>query len=161
MNKDQAADPKEAFETLEAELRKATDRLEDASVPLEERLRLHTHAAGIQKKLEAALERASRTLAEPVEEGAAPDDEPYETLRDRLAETVATLEDEELPLVRVVELHRRARELAARCEAKLNLAQERVDQTLGPGEAGSRPVEPDPWSDSGDQADANNDPAPF
>ncbi len=149
MTESQGADPKETFEALEAEVREATARLEDAELPLEERLRLHALATRIHERLEAALAEARRTLAEPVTADAAADDAAYETLRDELAETVTALETEGLPLARVLALHQRARRLAARCEAILMGAQERVGQL------------PDASREPGDEPDADDGPFPF
>lgn len=143
------------FEALESELRQATERLEDASVPLEERLTLHARAASLHQQLEAALDRARRALEQPVETGEA-GDERYEKLRDRLAETVTELEKADLPLARVVKLHRRARQLAARCETILKAAQQRVEATSG------KRVEPeDAWGVPATEPDADEDPLPF
>lgn len=134
------APPSEAtFESLEAQLEQVTRRLEDASVPLEERLHLHARAASMHGRLEAIVEAARRATAEPGK-GAAPADEaaadPYEKVRDRLAAVVNALEADDLPLARVVELHREAQRLAARCEAILDGAQETVRQAAGGTAAG-------------------------
>lgn len=124
-----SGEPQETFEAMEAELSAVTRKLEDPAVPLETRLRLHAQALETHRRLEAALEAVRNAILEepdaaPVEETA----EPYEAVRDRLAEVVAELEREDLPLARVVELHRQARRLAARCEAFLNTAQKQLDE---------------------------------
>ena len=124
------------FESLERELKTVTGRLEDPAVPLEERLRLHAQAVSLHGKLEAILERAREATGGTEEEagpagGPAAEDpgEPYEAVRDRLAEVVNALEQDDLPLARMVELHREAEVLAARCEAILDSAQERIVRT--------------------------------
>ena len=126
---DPAPPPEPTFESLEAELEQATRRLEDASVPLEERLQLHARAASMHRRLEALVEAARKAAAEPGKEAAAGEEdatEPYEKVRDRLGAVVNALEADDLPLARVVELHREAQRLAARCEAILDGAQEAV-----------------------------------
>ena len=124
------APPAEAtFESLEAQLEQVTRRLEDASVPLEERLRLHARAASMHGRLEAIVEAARKATAEPGEDAAPKGEtaaEPYEKVRDRLAAVVNALEADDLPLARVVELHGEAQRLAARCETILDGAQEAV-----------------------------------
>lgn len=138
--------PEATFESLEAELEQATRRLEDASVPLEERLQLHARAAAMHRRLEAIVEAARKATAEPGKD-AAPEDkdaaEPYEKVRDRLGAVVNALEADDLPLARVVELHREAQRLAARCEAILDGAQETVARAAGGASAGDPDVEPD------------------
>ena len=130
--------PEATFESLEAELEQVTRRLEDASVPLEERLQLHARAASMHGRLEAMVDAARKATAEPAED-ASPEDEdaaePYEKVRDRLGAAVNALEADDLPLARVIELHREAQRLAARCEAILDGAQEAVRQAAG-GTAG-------------------------
>ena len=129
---DPAPPPEATFESLEAELEQVTRRLEDASVPLEERLQLHARANAMHGRLEALVEAARKATAEP---DAAPEGEdaaePYEKVRDRLGAVVNALEADDLPLARVVELHREAQRLAARCEAILDGAQEAVQQAAG------------------------------
>jgi exodeoxyribonuclease VII small subunit len=133
---DIATPPEATFETLEGALEKVTRQLEDASIPLEERLALHARAASMHRQLEAILEEARKATggAEPEAasgdpSAAAPDAEPYEAVRDRLAAIVDALEADDLPLGRVVALHREAQLLAARCEAILDAAQERIERT--------------------------------
>ncbi len=142
---DPAPPPEATFESLEAELEQVTRRLEDASVPLEARLKLHARAASMHRRLEATLEAARKATAatggdaaagsRPGGEDAA---EPYETVRDRLAAVVNALEADDLPLARVIELHREAQRLAARCEAILDGAQE-----VNARAAGGADAEPD------------------
>lgn len=143
---DPAPPPEATFESLEAELERATRRLEDASVPLEERLQLHARAASMHRRLEAIVEAARKATAEPAR-GASPEDEdaaePYEKVRDRLGAAVNALEADDLPLARVVELHREAQRLAARCEAILDGAQEAVARAAGGTGAGDPDAEPD------------------
>ena len=141
---DTAPPPAATFESLEAELERVIRRLEDASVPLEERLGLHARAASMHRRLEAIVETArkaaSRTGADatPV---SAPDGEdaaePYERVRDRLAEVVDALEADDLPLARVLELHREAQRLAARCEAILDGAREQIENAADGPQAGA------------------------
>ena len=126
------------FESLERELKTVTGRLEDPAVPLEERLRLHARAVALHTRLEATLEAARKTTGEDGNEAGPkakppPDDggEPYEAVRDRLAEVANALERDDLPLARVVELHREAERLAARCEAILETAQDQIARTGG------------------------------
>lgn len=132
-----AGEPEETFEALEAGLQALTKKLEDPAVPLEKRLRLHTLAVETHRRLEAALEAAQKQILEPppVEEPDAghPEEppEPYEAVRDRLAEVVSELEMEDLPLARVVALHGEARRLAARCEAILNSARKHLEEAGG------------------------------
>lgn len=142
--------PEPTFESLEAELEKVTRRLEDASVPLEERLKLHARAAAMHRRLEAIVEAARKATTEPGKEdaresrpGREDSGEPYERVRDRLAAVVNALEAEDLPLARVIELHREAQRLAARCEAILDGAQEAVAQAAG----GTGPSESDSDAD--------------
>ncbi len=126
--------PEATFESLEAELEQATRRLEDASVPLEERLQLHARAAAMHRRLEALVEAARKATAEPGKDaapGGKDPAEPYEKVRDRLAAVVNALEADDLPLARVIELHREAQRLAARCEAILDDAQEAVERAAG------------------------------
>ena len=110
---DPAPRPEATFESLEAELERVTRRLEDASVPLEERLQLHARAASMHRRLEALVEAARKATAEtgkdafPGDEDAA---EPYEKVRVRLGAVVNALEADDLPLARVVELHREDRD---------------------------------------------------
>lgn len=147
---DPAPPPEATFESLEAELEQVTRRLEDASVPLEARLKLHARAAAMHRRLEATLEAARKATAETGEdaapgsrtdgEGAA---EPYEKVRDRLAAVVNALEADDLPLARVIELHREAQRLAARCEAILDGAQAAVARATGGADAGGPDSEPD------------------
>ena len=136
---DPAPPPEATFESLEAELERVTRRLEDASVPLEERLQLHARAASMHGRLEALVEAARQATAEPGRD-AAPEGEdaaePYEKVRDRLGAVVNALEADDLPLARVVELHGEAQRLAARCEAILDGAQEAVQQAAGGAGAG-------------------------
>ncbi len=126
---DPAPPPEATFESLEAQLEQVSRRLEDASVPLEERLQLHARAASMHGRLEAIVEAARKATAETGKD-AAPEGEdaaePYEKVRDRLAAVVNALEADDLPLARVIELHREAQRLAARCEAILDGAQEAV-----------------------------------
>lgn len=148
------------FESLEADLEKVTRQLEDASVPLEERLELHARAASLHRRLEAMVE-AARQATTPTggdaASGSPPDGEdaaePYERVRDRLAEVVNALEADGLPLARVIELHREAQRLAARCEAILDGAQKQIEKAGGgspagpaaPGDApAAREGDPDP-----------------
>ena len=128
-----APQPEATFESLENELQAVIRRLEDPAVPLEERLRLHGRAVSMHKGLEAILEAARKATAGDVERGSAPGDaaagaapEPYEAVRDRLAQVVNALEGDGLPLARVIELHAEARRLASRCEAILEGAQEKI-----------------------------------
>ena len=147
---DPAPPPEATFESLEAELEQVTRRLEDASVPLEERLKLHARAAAMHRRLEATLEAARKATAATGEDAAAGSRpggedaaEPYETVRDRLAAVVNALEADDLPLARVIELHREAQRLAARCEAILDGAQEAVARAAGGADAGAPDSEPD------------------
>ncbi|MXW71282.1 MAG: exodeoxyribonuclease VII small subunit [Acidobacteria bacterium] len=140
---DPAPPPEATFESLEAELEQVTGRLEDASVPLEERLQLHARAAAMHRRLEALVETARQDTAEPGK-NAAPEGqdaaEPYEKVRDRLGAVVNALDADDLPLARVVELHREAQRLAARCEAILDGAQEAIRQAAaGAGGSGTDP----------------------
>ena len=140
---DPAPPPDATFESLEAELERVTRRLEDASVPLEARLKLHARAASLHRRLEAIVEAARKATAgtgkdaapgsRPGGEDAA---EPYEKVRDRLAAVVNALEADDLPLARVIELHREAQRLAARCEAILDGAQEQIARAAGGSDAG-------------------------
>ena len=135
---DPAPPPEATFESLEAELEKVTRELEDASVPLEQRLKLHARATSMHRRLEAVVEAARKATAETgkdaAPEGPSTGEEPYEQVRDRLATVVNALEADDLPLARVIELHREAQRLAARCEAILDGAQEAVAQAAdGPG----------------------------
>ena len=144
---DPAPPPEATFESLEAELERATRKLEDASVPLEERLELHARAASMHGRLEAIVEAARKATAETGQDaagsrpGAENAAEPYEKVRDRLAAVVNALEADDLPLARIVELHREAQRLAARCEAILDGAQEAVARAAGG--AGARETDPD------------------
>ncbi len=143
---DPAPPPEATFESLEAELEQATRRLEDPSVPLEERLQLHARAAAMHRRLEAIVEAARKATAEPGKDVAPEDEdaaEPYEKVRDRLGAVVNALEADDLPLARVVELHREAQRLAARCEAILDGAQETVARAAGGASTGDPDVEPD------------------
>ena len=136
---DPAPPPEATFESLEAELERVTRRLEDASVPLEERLQLHARAVSMHGRLEAMVEAARKATAEPGKDASRGDEdaaEPYEKVRDRLGAAVNALEADDLPLARVVELHREAQRLAARCEAILDGAQEAVRQAAGGTAAG-------------------------
>lgn len=135
---DPAPPPEATFESLEAELEQVTRRLEDASVPLEERLKLHARAAAMHRRLEAIVEAARQATAETSKDavpGSRTDAEeaaePYETVRDRLAAVVNALEGDDLPLARVIELHGEAQRLAARCEAILDGAQEAIARAAG------------------------------
>ena len=149
---DTAPPPQATFESLEAELEKVTRRLEDPSVPLEERLKLHASAASLHRRLEAIVEAARKAIAEPGKDtaresrpGGEDTAEPYEKVRDRLAAVVNALEAEDLPLGRIIELHREAQSLAARCEAILDGARDQVAQAAtGSGADDSSPVRPDP-----------------
>ena len=143
---DPAPPPEATFESLEAELEQVTRRLEDASVPLEERLRLHARALAMHQRLEALVEAARKAAAEPRPEPASGGEdaaEPYEKVRDRLAEVVNALEADDLPLARVIELHREAQRLAARCEAILDGAQEAIQRAAGGTDAGGTDREAD------------------
>ncbi len=143
-----APPPEPSFESVEAELKAVTAQLEDPAVALEERLQLHARAASMHQRLEAIVEAARKATSEAANDAAndAPNDagpppglpgsgagegprEPYEAVRDRLAEVVNTLENEDLPLARVINLHGEAQRLAARCEAILGAAQEQITQT--------------------------------
>ena len=124
------------FESVEAELKEATGRLEDPAVPLGERLELHARAVSLHGKLEAIVEAAQEATTEIGRDAAAEDPgpeansgAPYEAVRDRLAEVVNTLEREDLPLARAIDLYREARRLAARCETILDAAQRQVAET--------------------------------
>ena len=136
---DPAPPPEPTFESLEAELEQVTRRLEDASVPLEERLKLHARAVSMHGRLEAIVDAARKATAETGKD-AAPEGgdaaEPYEKVRDRLGAVVNALEADDLPLARLVELHREAQRLAARCEAILDGAQEAIRQAAGGAAAG-------------------------
>ena len=131
---DPALPPEPTFESLEAELEQVTRRLEDASVPLEERLKLHARAVSMHGRLEALVDAARQATAETGRD-AAPEGEdaaePYEKVRDRLGAVVNALEADDLPLARLVELHREAQRLAARCETILDGAQEAIRQAAG------------------------------
>ena len=151
------APPEVTFESLEAELEQAIRRLEDASVPLEERLKLHARAASMHRRLEAIVEAARKTTAEAgrdaaqeSQSGSGDAAEPYETVRDRLGAVVNALEADDLPLARVIELHREAQRLAARCEAILDGAQEQIAQAAGGTDAARSPSA----SDADPDADA-------
>ena len=136
------------FESLEAELEKVTQKLEDASVPLEARLELHARATSMHSRLEAIVEAARKATSQTggdAASGRPPEGEdpaePYERVRDRLAAVVKALEADDLPLARVIELHREARRLVARCEAILDGAQEQMERaTGGPPAAGDAPA---------------------
>ena len=137
-----APPPEPSFESLEAELKAVTAQLEDPAVPLEKRLRLHAGAVSRQRRLEAIVEAARKATSEAkpedprTGEGAGP---PYEVVRDRLAEVVNALEADDLPLARVIDLHREAQRLASRCEAILDAAQEQITGAA----AGPAPTAPD------------------
>ena len=132
------------FESLESRLQAVTQKLEDPAVPLEERLRLHERAVSMHKELEVILNAAraatSKAAGAPVSPSVEPSREPYEAVRDRLAQVVNALESDDLPLARVVELHGEARRLAARCEAILEGARGKIAQ----------PAETTPAAPSGD-----------
>lgn len=160
--------PPATFESLEAELERVTRRLEDASIPLEERLGLHSRAASMHRQLEAILEEArratgtsgSRTTSDDAAVGVE-EAEPYEVVRDRLAEVVNALEADDLALGRVVALHREAQLLAARCEAILDAAQEQIDRTAS---VSGDPVDPAPRATNDAPSSGGDDPnadAPF
>ena len=143
---DPAPPPEATFESLETELEQVTRRLENASVPLEERLRLHARALAMHQRLEALVEAARKAAAEPRPEPAGGGEnaaEPYEKVRDRLAAVVNALEADDLPLARVIELHREAQRLAARCEAILDGAQEAIQRAAGGTDAGGTDREAD------------------
>ena len=135
-----APPPEPSFESVEAELKAVTAQLEDPAVALEERLQLHARAASMHRRLEAIVEAARKATSKAANDagndagppgpsaGEGPR-EPYEAVRDRLAEVVNTLENEDLPLARVIDLHGEAQRLAARCEAILGAAQEQITQT--------------------------------
>ena len=141
------------FESREQELQDVLAKLEDAKVPLEERLGLHQRALLLQRDLEARLEAARQALDKggdlaeadtaAARSAAGNGAEPYEAIRDRLAGVVATLESESLPLARIVALHREARQLAARCEAILDTAQHEVEASSTPPEPKSASTEVD------------------
>ena len=135
-----APPPEPSFESVEAELKAVTAQLEDPAVALQERLQLHARAVSMHQRLEAIVEAARKATSEAandaandagppgsgIGEGAK---EPYEAVRDRLAEVVNALESENPPLARVIDLHGEAQRLAARCEAILGAAQEQITQT--------------------------------
>lgn len=140
---DPAPPPEATFESLEAELEAVTRRLEDASVPLEERLKLHARAASMHRRLETIVEaarQATTATGKDAASGSRPGGEdaaePYETVRDRLAAVVNALEADDLPLARVIELHAEAQRLAARCEAILDGAQDAIARAAGGTDAG-------------------------
>lgn len=144
------------FESLEKELLALLQGLEDPAVPLEERLRLHARAVSMHGRLEAVLEAARKATGEagkrdgPRDEPAAETDrEPYEAVRDRLAQVVNALEGGGLPLARVVELHGEAQRLATRCEAILDGAQREITRAGG--------TEPAAASDAGGRRPAAED----
>lgn len=151
-----AAPPDPTFESIESELQAVVRKLEDPEVPLEARLRLHDRAVSLHQSLEALLEAARRATEEARDETPAPPEtgnarqvEPYEVVRDRLTAIVNTLEGDELPLARVVELHGEARRLAARCEAILSAAQAKITR------------DPIPSDTTPDPPDAPPDDVPF
>ncbi len=117
----------QSIEALDAELAAALGQLEAADVALEERLRLHNRAAGLYRKLEERLGEARAELEQREATGSeAEETESYEELSSRLEKTVAAMEDEALPLGRVLAMRREALGLAARCEAILNSASGRI-----------------------------------
>ena len=143
---DPAPPPEPTFESLEAELEQVTRRLEDASVPLEERLKLHARAVSMHGRLEAIVDAARKATAETGKDAVREGEdaaEPYEKVRDRLGAVVNALEADDLPLARLVELHREAQRLAARCEAILDGAQEAVARAAGGASAGETDPEAD------------------
>lgn len=143
---DPAPPPEATFESLAAELEQVTRRLENASVPLEERLRLHARALAMHQRLEALVETARTDAAEPRPDAVPADEapaEPYEKVRDRLAAVVNALEADDLPLARVIELHREAQRLAARCKAILDGAQEAIQRAAGGTDTGGTDGEAD------------------
>ncbi len=172
--------PEATFESLEAELKAVTAQLEDPAVPLEKRLRLHADAVSTQRRLEAIVEAARKATSETADcigndvgkdagkDAGAPGPragegvpEPYEVVRDRLAEVVNALESEDLPLARVIGLHREAQRLAARCEAILGAAQEQINQTTptsGAPSGADRGAAPPAASQAGEDPDSD---APF
>ncbi len=151
--------PAEAtFESLEAELKQVTGQLESPAVPLEKRLQLHARAASMHRRLEAIVEAARKATSDAgpedprTGEGAA---QPYEAVRDRLAEVVNALEADDLPLARVIDLHREAQRLASRCEAILDAAQEQISGAA----AGPAPAAPDNQPSAREEAPDSD--APF
>ena len=152
------------FESLEAALEKVTRKLEDASVPLEERLGLHARAASLHRRLEAIVEAARQATTQTGGDTASkrpPDGEdaaePYERVRDRLAVVVNALEGDDLPLARVIELHREAQRLAARCEAILDGAQEQIERQIEK-DAGGSPTGPATPGDTDSACGGDPDP---
>ena len=103
----------------------------------------------MHRRLEAIVEAARKATAEPGKDapqsGPGGEDaaEPYEKVRDRLGAVVNALEADDLPLARVIELHREAQRLAARCEAILDGAQEAVARAAGGAGAGETDPEAD------------------
>ncbi len=154
----------QTFETIEAQLEAITEKLEEPTVPLEERLRLHARAVRLHATLEGKLDAAEKAIqaAEKAAVPAEPDGEPYEAVRDRLAEIVNALENEELPLDRVVALHLQAGQLAARCETILKTARTQLDAVAEPPSDGSEEPDPAPVprADPG-SAEEWDDPPPF
>lgn len=123
------------FESLENELKEVTAQLESPAVPLEKRLELHARAVSLHRRLEATLEDAEKATRDAAERASGPGgtasevtSDPYEVVRDRLADVVRALEGDDLPLARVVELHGEAQRLAARCDAILAGAQQEIAQ---------------------------------
>ena len=172
-----APPPEPSFESVEAELKAVTAQLEDPAVALQERLQLHARAVSMHKRLEAIVEAARKATSEAANNAAndAPNEagppglpgplagegakEPYEAVRDRLAEVVNGLESENLPLARVIDLHGEAQRLAARCEAILGAAQEQITQTgatsgatSGAGPGGAPPAAQRAGEDPGSDA---------
>ena len=168
-----APPPEPSFESVEAELKAVTAQLEDAAVALQERLQLHARAVSLHQRLEAIVEAARKATSEAANDAAneAPNEsgppglpgplagegakEPYEAVRDRLAEVVNALESENLPLARVIDLHGEAQKLAARCEAILGAAQEQITTSGTPSGTTSGAAPPaaqrageDPGSDA-------------
>lgn len=160
------------YERLEADLRKAVERLGAEELPLEERLALHARAVRLQDRAEELL-RAARRKTDAVERATGPDSppdgspsapkaeeaEPYESLHERLGEVVRRLEEggDDLTLGEVVRLHAEAHRLAARCEAILNAAQGRIEHLeAGREDAGDE----DPPAEAGpDDAEGSGPPA--
>ena len=147
------------FEALEARLETALEKLEDSGTPLEERIRFHTEAVRLHAEMERVLEAARKEVAAADDSPGAPRpspagepvaDEPYERVLDRLKQTVEEMEQDDLPLARILDLHRQAGALAERCETILKSAQD----TLEGSAAREVPSEPPAAHPTVDEDDA-------
>ena len=88
----------------------------------------------------------------------------YEQARDELVALVARIESGTVPLEEAMLLWERGEQLAAHCQAKLDLAQETLDRTTGAagrtGEEGGGAQEEDTREDTGEEATGEEDAEP-